>query len=657
MRGARQGLPATAGQVALTAVFLANQAVLALDAIGRTLFRLFVLRRRLLEWETAAAAEARLGIGLGQFVRSMWRAMAVAAGLAAVVLWVHPAAWWAALPWLGAWLLSPVVAWWVSRPLKDTEPPLTAADRAELQRTARKTWRFFETFVTAEDNWLPPDNFQEDPKGIVAHRTSPTNVGLLTLSALSAHDLGYVSLPDLAGRIGQTFDTLDKLERYRGHFLNWYETTTLRVLPPGYVSTVDSGNLLGCLLALKNGLRAKRDEPIPSAAALAGLLDALKLAAEESPPGATDPLRDHLAGPPTDLLAWADWLMLAEKLASDLPRPPGGSRSSWAAVVADQVLALRDELAAVCPWLGELAVARRLPAPELAEVFAELATPAGVRRWTQRLPTLRAELVANEDRAPAISALAAALDRSQAAVLTHSLDALAVRADAFADGMDFRFLYNDARNLFSIGYNVPLERLDSGQYDLIASEAALTCFLMVARGVVPRKHWFQLGRMTTAAAGRPGLISWGGSMFEYLMPRLLSVRPGRTRRGPARAVARQRDTAGRAHAWGVRVGFYVLAREGLPVPVVRGAGLGLKRGLGKDLVVAPYATLLAVMEDAPAAVANFGPLGPSGPKGRGFYEAIDFTTDRLARVEKCRSSSRTWPTTRAWASVPLPTGC
>src|SRR5439155_7299899 len=133
--------------------------------------------------------------------RSMGPCVLLAAGLGALVAWANPAALPAALPWLAAWVLSPVVAWWVSRPLKPAEPPLTPAERAELRRTARKTWRFFETFVTAADHWLPPDNYQEDPKGVVAHRTSPTNTGLLLLSTLSAHDLGYVSLPDLAARL------------------------------------------------------------------------------------------------------------------------------------------------------------------------------------------------------------------------------------------------------------------------------------------------------------------------------------------------------------------------------------------------------------------------------------------------------------------------
>lgn len=635
LRGARQSLPATVAQIALAAAFLANQAVIAVDAVVRTLHRLVISRKHLLEWESAAAAEARLGTGLRQFCRSMWAAVAVAVVLAGVVLGVRLEALPAALPWLAAWFLSPVVAWWVSRPRREVEPLLSDHDRAALRRTARQTWRFFETFVTAEDHWLPPDNYQEDPKGAVAHRTSPTNVGLLALSALSAHDLGYVTLSDLATRLARTFDTLNKLERFRGHFLNWYETTTLRPLPPAYVSTVDSGNLLGGLLALKHGLRAKADEPVPSPAAAAGLLDALGLAAESLPAGAADALRGHLAAVPSDLVGWADWLEGAEKLANELPIPDGDG-AFWVRSVVEHVRALRQELEVVCPWLPELRLAQRdTSGLRLNDrLLAELNTPAGVRQWAERLPALRAALAGHP--------IAAALDRSAAPALAADLAALARRAVGFADAMDFQFLYNPSRHLFRIGYNVPLERLDPAHYDLIASEACLTSFLAVARGVVPRTHWFRLGRLATPAAGEPGLLSWGGTMFEYLMPRLLLAPTPGTMLDAAQkaAVARQREYGRQRRVpWGVsESGFCVLSAEedyqyqsfGVP-------GLGLKRGLANDLVVAPYATLLAVMVDAPAAVANFGPLRGAGGEGPfGFYEAIDFTPDRLGRGERCR---------------------
>jgi len=643
-----RGLMTTAAQVGLTAIFLANQAVVAADAIVRTLYRLFFSRRHLLEWETAAAAEARLGIDFRQFAVAMWPAVFIAAAAGGLVALAHPAALPAALPWLAAWALSPVVAWWVSRPLPVRVAPLADADRAELRRTARKTWRFFETFVTDEDNWLPPDNFQEHPKGVVAHRTSPTNVGMLFLSTLSAHDLGYVALPAMADRLRRTFDTLDRLDRYRGHLLNWYETTTLRPLPPEYVSTVDSGNLLGCLLALRHGLAEKAAEPIPSPAAADGLLDALNLAAEVLPAGVTDELRAHLTATPGDLLGWDDWLAAADDLAARLPAAPGDG-VFWTGAVTGQVRALREELTAVCPWLPELRAARVMENGDerWLALCAELNIPMGASRWAERLPDLAVELAGWAKGTPAAGRevaaepLAAALSRSRAAELTEALADLGRRAAALADEMDFRFLYNQTRHLFAIGYNVPLDRPDPAHYDLLASEACLTSFLAVARGVVPRKHWFQLGRLVTRAAGWPGLVSWGGTMFEYLMPRLLLPPAAGTLLDTAQraAVARQIEYGRQTRLpWGIsESGFFVTDAtldyqyQSFGVP-----GLGLKRGLARDRVVAPYATLLAVPVDAGAAVANLAALRAAGAEGPfGFYEALDFTPDRVARGHRC----------------------
>ena len=681
-RRVRASFPATVGQIGLTAAFLANQAVLAMDAIGRTLWRVFVSRVHLLEWETAAAAEARLGTGLVQFVGSMWPAVVLSGVLAVVVGWLNPAAAIAAAPWLAAWAFSPVIAWWVSRPLREAEPRLSDIERAELRRTARKTWRFFETFVTEGDHWLPPDNFQEDPKGVVAHRTSPTNIGLLLLSNLSAHDLGYITLTNLTSSTGRTFDTLDRLERYRGHFLNWYETTTLRDLAPAYVSTVDSGNLLGCLLAFRNGLADLQNEPIPSRAVAVGLLDTLGLAAEVLPAGTTQSLRSHLHLTPATLLEWDDWAAKAEKLGGEWPIL-AGEPGFWLRAVSEQIRALRQELTGVCSWLSELRAARselfsvdgesgKGPAQthpdgsnstrggitgevqgevtgsnRLRQILIELDTPTGVRQWAMRLPILLDELADCTQTLPAdgqqaAKLLATAIGRSRAAGLASGLDVLCRRASGFADAMDFRFLYNESRHLFSIGYNVPQERLDPAHYDLLASEAALTSYLAIARGVVPRKHWFRLGRLGISINGLPGLISWGGTMFEYLMPRLLLLPARGTMLDMAQkaAVVRQQKYC-RANRvpWGIsESGFAVLGPEGdyqyqsFGIP-----GLGLKRGLANDLVVAPYATLLAVGIDARAAVANLGLLRAVGGEGPfGFYEAIDFTPERLSAGEQRR---------------------
>ena len=282
--GVGHSLPATAGQSALWIAFLADQARRLLDAVGRTLIRLGITHRNMLEWETAAATEHRLGTGIGNFFRAMWYSPAFAVVLAGLIYLVRPLALLPASPVLLAWFLAPVVAYWISRPKRVKELPLNESERAELRRIARKTWHFFETFVGDEDNWLPPDNYQEDSIGSggrVAHRTSPTNKGMLLLSTLSAHDFGYLSLRTLAERLHKTFDTFDRMEKHEGHLYNWYNTQTLHTLPPNYVSTVDSGNLLGCLVTLKQGMREKLDEVIPGPNAVNGLADTMAMLLED----------------------------------------------------------------------------------------------------------------------------------------------------------------------------------------------------------------------------------------------------------------------------------------------------------------------------------------------------------------------------------------
>ena len=272
--GLGHDFPPTAGQVLLWIAFLADQARRLVDAIVRTLNRLFVTHRRLLEWETAAATEHRLGTGLANFFRTMWPSPAWAVGIGLlVVALVRPAALPAALPVLLAWFVAPVVAFWISRPRRAGRVALDEVERAELRRIARKTWHFFETFVGEEDHWLPPDNYQEDSIGSggrVAHRTSPTNKGMLLLATLAAHDFGYLALKTLLDRLEKTFDTFDRMEKHAGHFYNWYNTQTLRTLPPNYVSTVDSGNLLGCLVTLKQGMIEKACREVPRARAFDG---------------------------------------------------------------------------------------------------------------------------------------------------------------------------------------------------------------------------------------------------------------------------------------------------------------------------------------------------------------------------------------------------
>ena len=473
----------TLGQALLQIAFLPESARHAVDAIARTLFRLATSKRRMLEWETAAASEARLGEGLKQFVQTMWPTTVASVVIAVTIAAVAPHNLLLAAPLLALWIASPLIAWFVSRTRVEVETPLTPSEEAELRRVARLTWSFFEAYVGEADHWLPPDNFQETPLGLVAHRTSPTNIGLYLLAVLAAHDMELVEPQVVVDRLRKAFDTLDKLERHRGHFYNWYETNTLVTMHPPYVSTVDSGNLLACLIALKHGLI------------------------------------------------------------------------------------------------------------ELAD--------------TQ--PNQAAELIA-----------------------------LASRAEAMATVMNFGFLYNTDRELFTIGFNAATGRHDSNHYDLLASEACIASFLAVARGEVPRKHWFHLGRLVMMSAGKIGLVSWGGTMFEYLMPRLLLPTASGVLldRAQRTAVARQieygRETG---RPWGIsESGFALLdAAQVYQYQSFGVPGLGLKRGLDRDHVIAPYATLMAVDIDTPAAVKNFAALKAVGAEGPfGFYEAVDYSPERVS---------------------------
>ena len=459
-------------QVALQLTFLAQEAYERTHAIALTLVRLTTTRRRLLEWQTAAAVAAR-SAGARRFLVEMAASPAIAAGAIVVLAVLRPAALPVAALVLLVWLGAPLVAYALSRPVLPSGRDLDDEDRRYLRLVAEKTWRYFATFMGAEDHALPPDNVQEFPERRVAHRTSPTNIGMGLLATMAAHDLGFIEAGEMAERIDATLTTMEGLERYEGHLLNWYDTVTLAPLPPLYVSTVDSGNLAGALMALAQGL---------------------------------------------------------------------------------------DEL---------------------------------------------------------------------------GLNELARRATAFADGMSFKILYDAERQILSIGYRLADAdgpgKLDKSYYDLLASEARLASFIGIAKGELPEKHWFHLGRLVVAVGGTPTLLSWSATMFEYLMPLLVMKRNPGTLLGETCAMAVRRQVeyaAARQVPWGIsesaynlidRLDNYQYKAFGVP-------GLGLKRGLGDELVVAPYATALAALIHPAAAAKNLRRLAAEGLDGEfGFYEAIDYT--------------------------------
>jgi cyclic beta-1,2-glucan synthetase len=590
VRAVGRDLFLAAAQTALTLTMLAYQTWLAADAITRTLVRVYVTRRRLLEWVTAAQAKAGLRLDLPGFYRRMTGALAVAVMAAGVVAWARPQAWPIALPFLLLWAGSPAIARWVSllRPAARAVP-LTAADARALRLVARRTWRFFATFVGPEDHALPPDNFQEDPSPVVARRTSPTNMGLYLLATVAARDFGWLGTLEAVERLEATLETMQRLERFRGHFYNWYGTSDCRPLEPRYVSSVDSGNLAGHLIALAHACRALGERPGLGPAALTGIEDAALLVGE-SARGLDEPRLDRA---------------LAVVAAAVAATP--GTPAEWAARLA--------ELAARAEQVTSLARA-------LVETHGARARE--VLAWAE---AMRASVASH------------ARDLEPLEPLTARLARLADVAETLVTGMDFGCLFDPQRHLFSLGFRVSEGTLDPGCYDLLASEACLTSFVAIAKGDAPVSHWFRLGRALTPVAQDSVLVSWSGSMFEYLMPGLVMRAPaGSLLDQTAQLVVRRQIAYGaeRGVPWGVSESAYNVrdlemtyqySNFGVP-------GLGLRRGLGEDVVVAPYATGLAAMVDPAAAIRNFQRLAEAGGRGAyGYYEALDYTSARIPEGE------------------------
>ena len=587
-------------QTALAVTFLAHQAWSMTDAIGRTLFRLFVSRRHLLEWVTAAYAKLSPRLGLFGFYRLM--AGGVVIGIvAAIVVWCAGGdAWLVAAPFVVLWIASPAVARWTSlSPLAAGRLSVSEAEAGALRLVARRTWRYFETFVTVADHMLPPDNFQEDPRPIVAHRTSPTNIGLYLLSAVSARDFGWAGTTEIIERLEATLATMSSLQRFRGHFYNWYDTGDLRPLDPRYVSSVDSGNLAGHLIALANACRGWIGRPLATSRLFAGIDDALSLTREairELPDDRrTQFITRHELDAALDALGAA--LGFDHSLPDELPA---------------RLLDLAHQAATVV---------------DIAQTLAsERGDENGVEMlfWAQ---ATQRSIDSHRRDATQTAAIAQTLDQR--------LAALEATVRSMAETMEFGFLFDHDRKLLSIGFLVPEGKLDAGCYDLLASEARLASFVAIAKGDIPSRHWFRLGRAVAPIERGAALISWSGSMFEYLMPSLVMRAPASSLiEQTNRLIVRRQMSYGAALGlpWGISESAYnardlefTYQYSNFGVP-----GLGLKRGLSENAVVAPYATALATMVEPAASARNFARLAAVGASGRyGFYEALDYTRSRL----------------------------
>ncbi|HSK48217.1 MAG TPA: glucoamylase family protein, partial [Coriobacteriia bacterium] len=668
---------------------LPHQSWLMLDAMIRAIWRRFVSGKNLLEWETAADVERRAGTTTEAFWRAMSPASISAAGLLVLGTALEPQRAVVALPLGVLWLLAPMGAWWVSQPRPIPAPePLSASQVLTLRRVARKTWRFFDAFIVSAGHYLAPDNFQEDPGGVVAWRTSPTNIGLQLLAYLGAYDFGYMGPIELTERTSATLATMAGLERFRGHFYNWYDIRTMEPLRPAYVSTVDSGNLAGHLLVLRVGLLEASEGPLLGPQLIEGLRDTARLSLED-----LAAQREHLLPQETvrrlheslDELErvvalsehpgnLGEWWALAERLGSliegalgqlaliaqtrepevkleegedpiapewlPVPSTPAERLRASVADLAHAVRTLEQTLENLAPWarLAAEAPTQARAIPALSPLLSNVPSLVGLAEGLlQALPALDDVAVGGGTVGLWASEVAEGI-RSARPACIELLARLRLNADIAREmweHTDFRVLYDEHRSLFSIGYNLAEGRLDASYYDLLASECRLASFLAVAKGDVEQEHWFRLGRSLTKTPQGRALVSWSASMFEYLMPMLVMHDwPDTLLYETYETVVRRQITYGRERGvpWGVSESAFnakdahlTYQYQAFGVP-----GLGLKRGLSDDIVIAPYASLLALPIDPHSVLGNLRALTSEGAEGDyGYYESLDYTPGRV----------------------------
>jgi len=527
---------------------------------------------------------------------------------------------------------------------------LTNENLNELRIIARKTWRYFEEFANFKNHYLVPDNYQEDPPRGVAHRTSPTNIGLGLLASLSARDLGYIGIHEMTDIISRTVSTIEKMEKWNGHLYNWYDTRTLQPLRPRYISTVDSGNFVCYLETLSQGLKEYMNSPLVDARLAAGIKDTFTLMGKDGIEmlEKVNYINEIEGQRPVDITLWSRTL---NELLEGL-RSLNLKKSPWKAKAEHMIEMFKKELAEFMLRVDLLdSVPQELLNGSSAKTVQEgmesilkalkgnpcLKDLPDVWRNVQRDIDKVSKIIKGNKERDSYNILNW-LDqlRDELSKSTENTEKfisrykeLIARIKSLSEATEFLPLYVEKKQLFSIGYNIEENRLTNSFYDLLASEARQTSYIAIARGEIPPVHWFKLGRALTVIDNYKGLVSWTGTMFEYLMPLLIMKSYKNTLLDETYSfVIRSQKKYGyqRGIPWGAsESGFYSMdinldyQYKAIGVP-----WLGLKRGLAEDAVVAPYATFLALLADPEGAMDNIRVLKSEGLDGPyGFYEAIE----------------------------------
>ncbi|UWG95571.1 glycosyl transferase family 36 [Dehalobacter sp. DCM] len=694
------------GQILFSAAVLPYQAYMQVDAIIRSLTRQTVTKRKLLEWETAADSEQHSKLSPRHFYLKMLPGLLIAAFFVSGYFFGILASHLILTAFIASWLLSPWIAYRMSVPYSENIAHITEEERQELRLFARQTWAYFDNLVNEVNHYLPPDNIQIEPDKGVANRTSPTNIGLALLANLAAEDLGYISKHRMLQKLNASVHTIKSLPKWNGHIYNWYNTETLEPLYPIYISTVDSGNMAGYMIALKNGLLEINNKPLFGLTLWEGLRDTaitcreleqkkiskhssleknlnqrlshiedfiqevnhiLAHASEEQPWSPEQHKKQSTSeksqayGNQIDLYSsytfisrWLNLLKETDEQPNALAVEDAGmtvlktnsqdqETDYWSNALVSALSDYKDAMKRYFPYL-------KLYAQQRSDNHQNT-TPAALPEELMQLGQLSLKDL--------IIAYYQLIQKSQEKISRELFNSLAqgykntillmlrsskLRRDieALAYGMDFKPLFDEQKKLFTIGYNFSEKRLDKSYYDLLASEARQTSLWAIAKGDVPEAHWFKMSRPLTRINGKRCLVSWSGTMFEFLMPSILfrNFRGTLMDESYQSVVKIQKEHALKSKTpWGIsESGFYSFdIQNNYQYKAFGVPGLGLKRGLSKDMVISPYATFMALPIDFQGSLSNVRQMKAEGFSGiYGLYEAIDYTRSRVPYNEKQR---------------------
>jgi len=641
---------------------LPYEAYLFTKTIFLTLWRMTITHKNLLEWEASAILNKITFLSITSYYKRMWFPPLLALTLFVYFSINNFYTLLISAPFLFLWIFSPSIVYFISKTKEEFPIQINDQEKLFLSKISRKIWLFFEEFVTDKDNNLPPDNYQEHPLNTIAHRTSPTNMGLALLANLTAYDFGYISISKLIHRTNKTLKSMNEMERFNGHFYNWYDTLTLSALNPKYISTVDSGNLVGHLLTLKQGLVSISENFIFDIRIWQGLKTTCFITKENYEPFSLVFIKEFLEELDYAIINHKNSLFNVFTVLNKLHeiqsrwllenQDKGIQNSRWQIILFQQLDEIRNDLINTIPWI------HFLPVPESFEglfFLDQIPKFKDIKYWKNTIQDQLKEIQLEEirlsnDEEKEIFNLK--YNKEGNIKWLYHIASLVKKSKKYIDKkllliedsinycnefskIEYDFIYDNTTHHMSIGYNVDEQKKDEGCYDLLASEARLAVFVGIAQGKLSQESWFNLGRLLTDSGGETTLLSWSGSMFEYLMPQLVmpSYEDTLLYQTCQSTVNRQIQYAQRLGVpWGISESGYNLVDSSLyyQYKAFGVPGLGLKRGLEKDLVIAPYATLLALMVSPKEACSNLEVLSSKGLlSDYGFYEAIDFTKSRL----------------------------